>query len=265
MSTSAGRGGAMNRRLGLAVVGLVVLLSTAGCLGYITGGGEVSDERLNQDPAEPYDWGTDRDGRLTLHTAGEVQAVYRVNASQELRLYTPAGLGREEPLELSAVRFRYADNGTVITGTEIREQGGEIEQTPDEVFVTAPDADGQLAFSAPVTPRRLALPVYVEGSYEVVLPPDYRMDFFLFSNAVPRGAETEIVDNRVHVRWEEVTGPTILVQYYLERDLYVFGGAVVLLSMIGVAGLYYYRRQIDRLHDVRVEMGLGGDDEEEEK
>ena len=253
----------MNRRLGLAV-GLVALLAvSAGCLGYITGGGEISDERLDREPTEPYDWETDRDGRLTLHTADEVQAVYQVNASQQLRLYTPAGLGREEPLAVSAVRFRYADNGTVITGTEIRERGGEIDQTTDEVDLTVPDAEGQLALSAPVTPRRLTLPVYVEGSYEVVLPPDYRMDFFLFSNAVPRGAETEIVDNRVHVRWDEVTGGTILVQYYLERDLYVFGGAIVLLSLIAVGGLYYYRRQIDRLHDVRVQMGLGGDDEEE--
>ena len=253
----------MNRRLGLAV-GLVVLLAlTAGCLGYITGGGEISDERLDSEPTEPYDWETDRDGQLTLHTASEVQAVYTVNASQELRLYTPAGLGREEPLEVSALRFRYADNGTVISGTEIRERGGTVDQTTDEVDLTVPDAEGQLAFSAPVTPRRLTLPIYVDGSYEVVLPPDYRMDFFLFSNAVPRGAETEIIDNRVHVRWDEVTGETILVQYYLERDLYVFGGAIGLLSVIAAGGLYYYRRQIDRLHDVRVQMGLGGDDEEE--
>ncbi|WP_253738494.1 DUF5803 family protein [Halohasta salina] len=255
----------MNRRLGLAV-GLVALLAvSAGCLGYITGGGEISDERLDREPAEPYDWETDRDGRLTLHTADEVQAVYRVNASQELRLYTPAGLGREEPLEISAVRFRYADNGTVITGTEIREHGGEIDQTTDEVDLTVPDAEGQLAVSAPVTPRRLTLPVYVEGSYEVVLPPDYRMDFFLFSNAAPRGAETEVVDNRVHVRWDEVTNGPILVQYYLERDLYVFGGAVVLLSVIAAGGLYYYRRQIDRLHDVRVRMGLDTEEDDEER
>jgi len=253
----------MNRRLGLAV-GLVALLAlTAGCLGYITGGGEISDERLDSEPTEPYDWETDRDGRLTLHTADEVQAVYQVNASQELRLYTPAGLGREEPLEVSALRFRYADNGTVISGTEIRERGGTVDQTTDEVDLTVPDAEGQLAFSAPVTPRRLTLPIYVDGSYEVVLPPDYRMDFFLFSNAVPRGAETEIIDNRVHVRWDEVSGETILVQYYLERDLYVFGGAIGLLSLIAAGGLYYYRRQIDRLHDVRVQMGLGSDDEEE--
>ena len=256
----------MNRRLGLAVVAVALLAVSAGCLGYITGGGEVSDERLDREPTEPYNWETDRDAQLTLHTADEVQAVYRVNASQELRLYTPAGLGREEPLELSAVRFRYADNGTVISGSEIRDQGGEIDQTTDEVDVTTPDADGQLAFSADATPRRLSLPVYIEGSYEVILPEDYRLDFFLFGNTAPRGADTEIIDNRVHVTWEEVTGGTIVVQYYLERDLYVFGGAVVLLSLVGVAGLYYYRRQIDRLHDVRVQMGLDTevDDEDED-
>jgi len=251
----------MNRRLGLAVMAVVLLAVSAGCLGYITGGGEVSDERLDREPAEPYTWDTDRDGHLTLHTPSEVQAVYRVDANQELRLYQPAGIGQEEPLDISAVRFRYTD-GTVISGTELRNRG-RVEQTTDEVYVTAPD-DGQLAFSASAMPRRLTMPVYVEGSYEVVLPDEYRLDFFLFGNVAPRGAETEIIDNRVHVRWDEVTGNTILVQYYLDRDLYIFGGAVVVLLAIGTGGLYYYRRQIDRLHDVRVEMGLDTEDEDDE-
>ena len=122
--------------------------------------------------------------------SSDLQAVYRVNASQELRLYRPAGLGREEPLEISAVRVRYADNGTVISGTEIR-QRGEVDQTTDEVDLTVPDAEGQLAVSAPATPRRLTLPAYVEGTYEVVLPPDYRMDFFLFSNAASASGSEE--------------------------------------------------------------------------
>ncbi|ATW89778.1 hypothetical protein halTADL_3076 [Halohasta litchfieldiae] len=254
----------MNRRLGLAVVAVVLLLSTAGCLSYVTGGGEVSDERLDREPAQPYSWDTDRDAQLTLHTTDEVQAIYRVDADQRLRLYQSTGLGTEGPLDISAVRFQYA-NGTVISGTELRDTpDGEVEQTPDEVYVTAP-ADGQLAFSADATPRRLSLPVYVEGSYEVILPEDYRIDFFLFGNTAPRGAASEIVDNQVHVRWAEVTGPMVVVQYYLDRDLYVFGGAVVLLSLIGVGGLYYYRRQIDRLHDVRVQMGLDTEEDDDKK
>jgi len=252
----------MNRRLGLAVVALVLLTVSAGCLAYVTGGGEVDDEVLDRDPAEPYEWETERDAHLSLHTASEVQAVYRVEEGQTLRLYTSTGLGTEGPLDISAVRFQF-ENGTIISGTELRDSDvGDVDQTPDEVFVTAP-ADGQLAFSASATPRRLTMPTYVQGSYEVVLPEGNRMDFFLFSNTNPGGAETEIIDDRVHVTWDEVTSGSVMVQYYQERDLYIFGGAVVLLSMIAVGGLYYYRRQIDRLHEVRVQMGLGGDSEDD--
>lgn len=254
----------MNRRLGLAVITVVLLAASAGCLGYITGGGEVDDEVLDQAPAEPYNWESDRDAHLNLHTASEVQAVYQVDADQEIRLYKSTGPGTEGPLDISAVRFRY-ENETVINGTELRDSAaGDVDQTPDEVFVTTP-ADGKLAFSAGATPRRFTLPVYVEGSYEVVLPENYRLDFFLFGNVAPRGAETEIIDNRVHVTWDEVAGDMILVQYYLERDLYIFGGAVVLLSIIGAGGLYYYRRQIDRLHEVRLRMGLDTEDDDEDR
>lgn len=254
----------MNRRLGLAVIALVLLAISAGCLGYITGGGEVDDEVLNEEPAEPYSWNTDRNASFNLHTGSEYQAVYQVDAGQEIRLYRSTGPGTEGPLDISAVRFQYED-GTVINGTELRDSAaGDVDQTPDEVFVTAPD-DGKLAFSASATPRRFTVPVYVEGSYEVVLPDNYRLDFFLFGNIAPRGAETEIIDNRVHVTWDEVTGDMILVQYYLERDLYIFGGAVVLLSVIGAGGLYYYRRQIDRLHEVRLQMGLDTEEDDEDR
>jgi hypothetical protein len=157
------------------------------------------------------------------------------------------------------VRFRYA-NGTVINGTNL-DTRGTVDQTPDEVFVTAP-ADGKLAFTAGATPRRLTLPVFVEGSYEVILPPDSRMDFFLFSNAVPAGAETTLVDNRVRVTWDDVATGSIMVQYYERQDLTIFSIAVAVLAAIAVGGLYYYRRQIDRLHEVRVEMGLDEDEED---
>ncbi|TQQ79854.1 hypothetical protein EGH24_10220 [Halonotius terrestris] len=251
----------MNRRLAFAIVAVLALTATAGCLDYVTGGGEIADDVLDAEPAEPYDWETDRNVSLTLHTGSEVQAVYNVSADQRLRLYQATSIGQEGPLDISAVRFRYA-NGTVITGTELRDSGGgEIDQTPDEVYVTLP-ADGQLAFSAGATPRRLTLPTYVDGSYEVLLPENSRMDFFLFSNAVPPGAQTELVDNRVRVTWDDVSTDTILVQYYQEQDLTIFAVIVALLSAIAVGGLYYYRRQIDRLHAARIEMGVDEDDDD---
>ena len=249
----------MNRRLGLAVLVVLTLTLTAGCLDYVTGGGEISDDVLDAEPADAYDWETDRNASLTLDTGSELQAVYNVSADQRLRLYQPTSIGQEGPLDISAVRFRYA-NGTIISGTELRDRG-EIDQTPDEVYVTVP-ADGRLAFTAGATPRRLTLPVYVEGSYEVLLPEGSRMDFFLFSNTVPAGATTERVDNRVRVTWENVESSSILVQYYQNNDLTIFGAIIGILSAIAVGGLYYYRRQIDRLHETRVEMGLDDEDEQ---
>lgn len=249
----------MNRRLGLAIIAVLTLTVTAGCLDYVTGGGEISDDVLDAKPDAAYDWETDRNVTLTLDTGSQFRGVYNVSADQRLRLYQPTSIGQEGPLDISAVRFRY-DNGTVISGTELRDRG-EIDQTPDEVYVTVP-ADGRLAFTAGATPRRLTLPVYVEGSYEVILPEGSRMDFFLFSNTVPAGATTERVDNRVRVTWENVESSSILVQYYQNNDLTIFGAIIGVLSAIAVGGLYYYRRQIDRLHATRVEMGLDDEDEQ---
>jgi len=129
----------MNRRLGLAILVVLSLTLTAGCLDYVTDGGEISDDVLDAEPAAAYDWETDRNASLTLDTGSEFQAVYNVSADQRLRLYQPTSIGQEGPLDISAVRFRYA-NGTVISGTELRARG-EIDQTPDEVYVTPP-ADG---------------------------------------------------------------------------------------------------------------------------
>ena len=249
----------MNRRLGLAIIAVLTLTVTAGCLDYVTGGGEISDDVLDAEPDAAYDWETDRNVTLTLDTGSQFRGVYNVSADQRLRLYQPTSIGQEGPLDISAVRFRY-DNGTVISGTELRDRG-EIDQTPDEVYVTVP-ADGRLAFTAGATPRRLTLPVYVQGSYEVILPEGSRMDFFLFSNTVPAGATTERVDNRVRVTWENVESSSILVQYYQNNDLTIFGAIIGILSAIAVGGLYYYRRQIDRLHATRVEMGLDDEDEQ---
>lgn len=249
----------MNRRLWLAVGVLAVLIVSGGCLDYVPGFNEIEEDALDEEPAAPYDWETDRNVTLTLDSGSQFRGVYNVSADQRLRLYQPTSIGQEGPLDISAVRFRY-ENDTVINGTELRDRG-EIEQTPDEVDVTVP-ADGQLAFTAGAIPRRLTLPVYVEGTHEVVLPEGSRMDFFLFSNTVPSGATTERVDNRVRVTWENVDSNSILVQYYQNNDLTIFGAVLGVLSAIAVGGLYYYRRQIDRLHATRVEMGLNeGDDE----
>ena len=74
----------------------------------------------------------------------------------------------------------------------------------------------------------------------------------------PGNYETERdAQGRVHVVWAEpVTADTVSIRFYLQRDLYIFGGIVALVGAVGGGGLFYYRRQIDRLRQQRLEMGI---------
>ena len=254
----------MNRRLAVATAAVALLSLTAGCFG----GGSVPAEQLNQDPPEPYAWNATTDVRITVTQNAKFQGVYELNKST-IELYRRDGFGGQNALDVSAVRYRYP-NGTVVNGSTIEARGGEIRRTRDAVVVTTPSgatSGGQLAFTASSTPKRFSLPVYVEGSYEVVLPPDRRVDFPLFGSVSPGGSTTEIdADGQVHIRWNEVTARSVVVQFYLQRDLTIFGGVVAFLAVVGVAGLFYYRRQIEALQEQREELGLDveqGDDDDD--
>lgn len=251
----------MNRRHVLGFVALVALVLTSGCLGFF-GSGSIADSQLDEPPAEPYEWNQSADAHLTVIADATFQAVYRVD-DESIELFRRDGFGGRNALGISSVRYRYP-NGTVINGSEFDAHGGSIERTRDEVTVTLPTdgPPGQLAFTSESTPKRFSLPTFVKGSYEVVLPPDRRVDFFLFGNVRPGGYATETVDGRTHIRWDEVTAQGIAVQFYLQRDLYVFGVAVAGLAAVGLGGLTYYRRQIERLRRRRTEMGLDTESDE---
>ena len=252
----------MNRRLLVAAAAVALLSLTAGCFG----GGSIPTEQLNQEPSEPYAWNASEDVHITVTQNANFRGVYELNEST-IDLYRRDGFGGQNPLDVSAVRYRYP-NGTVINGTAIENRGGEIRRTRDAVSVTVPPgaaSGGELAFTASSTPKRFSLPVYVEGSYEVVLPPDRRVDFPLFGAVSPGGATTEIDSNgQVHIRWNEVTSRSIVVQFYLQRDLTIFGGIVAVLAVIGVGGLFYYRRQIEALQAQREELGLDVEQEDDD-
>lgn len=255
----------VRRRQLLAVLAFVALLLGAGCLGYVTGGGEIDDSTLDREPAEPYEFGSDRDGLLIVTQESEYRAVYDVDGREQVRLYQETGYGTEEPIELHALRVRYAD-GEVVNGSTFRAHGGEVERTPDEVWVRFPDdlEVEKLAFTAPSTPKRFVATVPVEGSLEVALPPERRVDFFLFGNVAPGGYETEVRGDTQHVVWEEFSGDRVIVQFYLQRDLWIFAAAFAIAAVIAVAGVSYYRRRIERLEAQRKEMGLDVEEELEE-
>ncbi|MGM0591058.1 MAG: DUF5803 family protein [Halobacteriota archaeon] len=254
----------MNRRLLLGVVALAVLTATAGCFGF--GTGPVDDATLDEQPTGPYAWDADADVHITLTTSADFRAVYTLNQS-EIRLYRNDGFGGRNPLTVSAVRLQYP-NGTVINGSTFDERGGEIRKTRNVLIVGLPQNapnGSKLAFTSPSTPKRFSLPVYVEGSYEAVLPPDRRVDVFPFGSVTPRDYETDTVDGQDHIRWEDVTTDTVVIQYYLQRDLYIFAGIAAVLSVIGLVGLAYYRRQLEALRRRREEMGLGPNPDEDSR
>jgi hypothetical protein len=253
----------MRRRLALGTLALLALALTAGCLGF--GTGDVAEETVDADPAEPYAWDAETDVHLTIQENAKFRAVYSMNQST-IELFRRDGFGGRNPLDVEAVRYQYP-NGTVITGSEMRARGGEITRTRDVASVTLPSnaTRGRLAFTAGSTPKRFSLPVFVEGSYEVVLPPNRRVGMPVFGQVSPRGYETTREGDVTHIRWTEpVTSRSVLVQFYLERDLTIFAGIVVVFGLIGGGGFIYYRRQIAALQEQREELGLDVETDDDE-
>jgi len=241
------------------------MLALSGCLGFL-GGGSVSDERLDQSPpGGEYDWNAsvepELDAHITVNDDATFSAVYAVNGS-EIELFRRDGLGGTNPLEVRAVRYRYP-NGTVINGSRLADRGA-VDRTRDVVRIDLPgegDVEGdRVAFTAGSTPKRFALPTYVDGSYEVVLPPNRRASLPVFGDVSPGGATTAVDgENRLHVRWDDVQRDSVIVQFYLPQDIQIFGGVFALLVAVGGGGLLYYRRQIDALREQREELGLDVD------
>jgi hypothetical protein len=251
-----------------ALVGLVLL---SGCAGLL-GGGSVSDEQLAEAPAgaDDYDWSTDADVHVVVTENARFRAVYRVNRSERdsVQLFRRDAFGGQSPIPVSALRYRYP-NGTVVNGTAFDERGGGVGRTRDEVNVSLPASGGtetgQLAFSSSSTPKQFTLPVFVEGSYAVVLPENRRVGVPPFGSVSPGGSETTRDEmDRTVVRWEEVRSDSLAVRFYLERDLYAFGALAVVGLVAGGGGLLYYRRQIRRLREQREEMGLDVDVEDDD-
>lgn len=243
----------MNRRLALATVLVAALAVSAGCTG-IFGGGSIPDEELNKNVAYPWD----TDTKTTLVVKGDYfKGVYRVQGKSKLSLYRE-GLSSNNPLDVWGVKFRYP-NGTFANGTDL-----DVDRKGSKTVVHLPQENGTVAFSAHAQPKEFRLPAYVDGPYEVVLPPDRRVGNFLFGHVSPNGHDVSVEDDRVHVTWSDVDN-NLLVRYYLQRDLWLFGGLVALLGAVIAGGLAYYVRQIRELERQRQEMGLDVEVETEDE
>ncbi|WP_418281857.1 DUF5803 family protein [Halorubrum sp. DTA98] len=259
----------MNRRFALAIAVVALLAVSAGCLGYVTGGGEVGNETLDAEPPREYDFDTDRDADFDLSTDGTYTVVYDVGDRDRIRLYEATVYGGDQPLEFDAFRYQYPD-GTVINGSEFRARGGEVDRTPDETWIRFTDdmSGGSVAFSGAGSPRRFTMLAYVEGSYAVTLPEGFSTDIPIVGHVSPRDHDVEVVDGRTRITWESVTSGSIVVQSYRERDILVFGVILIVAVVVGAAGTIHFRRQLEELRQRRLDMGLGvyeedGDDDGE--
>jgi hypothetical protein len=277
----------MNRQL-LAALSLVALLGLAGC-STVFGPGEVSDSDLAADPGPEYDWDRDRDAYLEVYRSNYT-AVYRVGnrttgnleRPYSMELYDRDTLGTEQPVSVSAVQFRYANGSTLRylqqdgeANLVMLRDGERIDVDDDTLVVNRTrrrtqvylptNESGKLAFTAPKNGKGLSTPTFVAGSYEMRLPDDAQVGLPVLSQVQPSRSSTDRVGDRVHVRWEEVTrASSLVVRYYLGRDLLLFGGLVALVAVLGGAGAGYYwlgiRETVRKREEVGLDVDTGDDD-----
>jgi hypothetical protein len=237
----------------LHALAVVALVATAGCTGLFGG---VSDDQLCE--AQTYEWNTTAAVTYNVTSGGQYLATMEINNSSSLELYETDGLGNDQPLQIRSVKFR-APDGTVYGCEAV-----EVSTSRRRTTVEFPTDDGTFAFTAASTPKRFTTRTFVNGSHEVVLPADREVSNPLFGNVQPREYEIDRSGERLHVRWDTVDGPNLLVQYYLERDLTIFFALVVLAGLAAVGGLLYYYRLIRGLQRKREEAGLDVDVDDDE-
>ncbi len=279
----------MDRRV-LGVAMLVGLLTLSGC-STLLGGGSVNQGQLAADPGVEYQWNTTADARIELYR-NNYTAVYRVGnrttgnleEPHMMELYNRDALGTDQPLPPEALRFRY-ENGTLLRFVE-SDEGGDanlvmerngtradvndsllvVNQTRRRTQVFLPtNQTGQLAFTGPKNGKQVATPPFVTGRYEMRLTDGARVGLPLLSQVQPGGSSAEMVDGRVEVTWEDVENPpSVLVRYYLERDLLLFGGLLGIGIVLAIGGgVYYYlgiRETVRRREEVGLDVDTSDDD-----
>jgi len=250
----------MHRRH-LALLSLLALVTVSGCTGLF-GPEPVDSDQLNENAS--YDWDTETDVSIVLD-GRSYQSVYALPDNSSFTVYERDGLGRDQSIEISALRFRY-DNGTVIRPANSTLSAN---QTGQATIIDLPDnASGQLAFTAPRNGKSFSTPVHRSGAtYSVSLPPTARVGIPLLSNVSPGGYETTVDEesNRQTIRWSEpVDAGAISLSYYLQRDLLIFGGLTLVAVIVGTAGTVHYWRQLQDARRRRKEAGLDLEQEDED-
>jgi hypothetical protein len=276
----------MDRRL-LGVAMLASLMALSGC-STLLGGGSVDQGRLSADPGIAYSWETDADARINLYE-NNYTAVYRVgnrttgniDEPHMMELYTRDTLGTDQPLPPESLQFRY-ENGTILrfvdtddganlvmeangSQTDIDDSALVVNQTRRRTQVFLPtNQTGQLAFIGPKNGKQVSTPQFVRGSYEMRLPEDASVGLPILSQVNPGGSTTEQVEENVVISWEAVEDTrSVVVRYYLDRDLLLLSGLVAIALVAGIGGGTYYwlgiRETVKRREDVGLDVDTGDD------
>ncbi len=242
------------RRRALALLSVLALALLAGCLGPT----EIPDDQLADNAT--YDWDQDADASYTL-SRSSYTAVFNASNRSTLSVFDRDALGVEAPVDLSALRYRFA-NGTVTAPNGTANLSATLQQR--RTVITLPATDGQVAYTASRSGKQFTTPVVVPGTQTVTLPPGARVGVPLLSQVSPGDHTTAVLDNRMTVTWSGVEDGALTVHYYLQRDLLLFTALVLVVSIVGVGGLIYYFRQLRQLESAREEIGLDVETEDDD-
>lgn len=265
----------MDRRL-LAAIALVVLVGLAGC-STIFGDDAADPEALSEDA--DYEFDTDHDAYIEINSENYT-AVYNVSArggdedEPSIQLYTTDALSIERPLELRALQFRYP-NGTLVrfvdgdatrvyeNGTTVEVDSLSVETDRKRTTIHLPADEGKLAFTTPKDGKEVTIRTVVSGSYEVVLPPDTDASLPLLSQVRPSNDGRSVEGDRIHLTWEELDSDVLAVRWYLDRDVWLFGGLAAVALVVGTVGGVYYYLQIRQARRRREEEGIDVDHDDD--
>lgn len=229
----------------LAAAAFVILIGLAGCAAL--GSGDVDESKLSED-AE-YEWDTDADVTITVEK-NRYKVVYQFENQSSVELYQFQRLNNERAMDPIAAKFRHTD------GSIESIEASAVEKTRSRTIISFPASDGHFAYSAPKTGKSIRVPVFAEGSYEVILPPNARVEYPLLGRVNPRGYTSSMEGDRVHLQWQDVSGDQIAVRFYLVRDLWLFGSLLAIAAVLVVSGSVYFWLQLRTLRARREEVAL---------
>lgn len=243
----------MSRR-SRAVGALVLALLLAGCS---VGPQEIPEKDLTGDAA--YDWDTNATVTYNI-TGNQYTAVFNITNRSSLPVWGQGTLGGDQPIDVQAVRFRHR-NGTVLNATHpnltvVREQ--------KRTNITVPARSGKLAYGGERNGKEFRSPAFLDGSWEVTLPVSARVGVPLLSAVGPGGYNRSYANNRVTLRWGNVTASNVHARWYLQLDLFLFATLAIAGLGLAIGGSVYYLRQIRRLERQREEIGVDVEQEDDD-